>query len=260
MFVPRDFRKPDLPLAETLIDGELVLDKQDNGNNIYRFLAFDLLAYDGKVLTHRDFMKRLGYLKEFVLRNYNEYIRNQPPNTSQNAAPFTMELKSMERSYGTDNVVKSIKDLKHGNDGLIYTAVSKPYIIGTCQTMLKWKPPEMNSVDFRIRVKLDKNTNLPKWTLHILKNRDITEEYGELVLQDEKMQAEWLEDPPQDRIVECYFDPEYPTKWKFMRFREDKDTPNHISVVPRIMESISEGVSLDEVSFQQYQCIMTNMR
>lgn len=49
------------------------------------------------------------------------------------------------------------------------------------------------------------------------------------------------------RIVECKTAENDPTKWVFMRFREDKNTPNHVSVVPKILKSIEEGVAVDEV-------------
>ena len=38
--------------------------------------------------------------------------------------------------------------LKHGNDGVIYTVNDCPYYPGTCEEIVKWKPPHFNSIDF----------------------------------------------------------------------------------------------------------------
>jgi mRNA guanylyltransferase len=51
-----------------------------------------------------------------------------------------------------------------------------------------------------------------------------------------------------DRIVEVSWDKEKET-WRFMRFRDDKTDGNHISVIQNIIESIIDGVELDEVRF-----------
>jgi len=46
---------------------------------------------------------------------------------------------------------KIIPKLKHENDGLIYTKDACPYYPGTCAEILKWKPKDMNTVDFRAK-------------------------------------------------------------------------------------------------------------
>ena len=159
-----------------MLDGELVADElpETDGGLLYRFLAFDLLAYDGRIMIQRDFMSRLGYLKERVVDVYNDYLRakvgrERSATTAGGGGggsallhssgagvvisreqPFTIELKKLERAYAVDRVVESIKHLRHGNDGLIFTAARTPYELGTCASMLKWKPPELNSVDFQV--------------------------------------------------------------------------------------------------------------
>jgi len=47
-------------------------------------------------------------------------------------------------------VFLDITNLHHGNDGLIYTSVSGPYVPGTDRNILKWKPPSENSIDFKL--------------------------------------------------------------------------------------------------------------
>jgi hypothetical protein len=48
------------------------------------------------------------------------------------------------------------------------------------------------------------------------------------------------------KIVEFRYDLD-DKKWVYMRFREDKDTPNHRSTVISVWETIINGVELDAV-------------
>ncbi len=55
----------------------------------------------------------------------------------------------------------------------------------------------------------------------------------------------WEDNPPEGKIIECYFENEC---WHFMRFRNDKENANHESVVKKIMKSIRDNVEKEEVS------------
>ena len=43
----------------------------------------------------------------------------------------SIQVKEVNFSYSIDKVFSDITNLQHGNDGLIYTSVSTPYIPGT---------------------------------------------------------------------------------------------------------------------------------
>jgi len=49
-----------------------------------------------------------------------------------------------------------------------------------------------------------------------------------------------------DRIVEVSWNKEKES-WRFLRFRDDKLDGNHFSVVQNIIESILDGVEVEEV-------------
>jgi hypothetical protein len=71
----------------------------------------------------------------------------------------------------------------------------------------------------------------------------------------------WMGNRPDGRILECRYDPclemtiHYPGSspekkqggWRFMRFRNDKITPNDKSVVSKILKSIADNVTKEEV-------------
>lgn len=54
------------------------------------------------------------------------------------------------------------------------------------------------------------------------------------------------EEQYDDRIIEVSWDTARMT-WRFLRFRDDKLDGNHISVVQNIIESINDGVEIDQV-------------
>ena len=57
--------------------------------------------------------------------------------------------------------------LEHDNDGLIFTVDDCPYYPGTCDQILKWKPIELNSIDF----KLEKTTHPQVYALNTSNDR-----------------------------------------------------------------------------------------
>lgn len=70
------------------------------------------------------------------------------------AMPFDIVAKHQERSYSVAQVINGIiPTLQHGHDGLIFTCVESRYAPGTDENILKWKPPNENSIDFRIELR-----------------------------------------------------------------------------------------------------------
>jgi hypothetical protein len=112
----------------------------------------------------------------------------------------------------------------------------------------------MNSIDFLVQTTMDADRR-EKYELYVQgKNRQL-EYYGVLVPDDERMAEEFRRERMHGRIVECHFDANYPTHWHFMRFRDDKNTPNFIDVAQKIMQSIQNGVPEDRVRLQNNMLI-----
>ncbi|KAJ3076333.1 Dcp1p-Dcp2p decapping enzyme complex alpha subunit, partial [Quaeritorhiza haematococci] len=133
---------------DTVLDGELVLDQEKDGKKTLWFLLFDCIVVDGKSLMDRPYHKRLGHLREMILKPFQQLQAKDPKYSAKH--PFRMGLKKLELSYGLERVFEQIELLKHKSDGIIFTSKDAPYSTGTCDKMLKWKPSEENTVDFKI--------------------------------------------------------------------------------------------------------------
>ncbi|KAK3368177.1 mRNA capping enzyme alpha subunit-like protein [Podospora didyma] len=252
----------------TLVDGELVLDAMPDGRKEPKFLVFDLLALDGKAdLLAKPLDKRLGYFKEHVMKPYKKLFQEFPAEAQFQA--FQVEMKEMQFSYGIQMMFRDvIPNLRHENDGLIFTCRASSYQFGTDPHILKWKPPHDNTIDFRLRLEFptvepteeerageDGTTepfvdydSVPTARLLVFDGKDKPPQVFKEPLY--LTEAEWEElkslgDPLQDRVVECCLDDE--KRWRLYRFRDDKNEANHSSTVYSVLDSIRDGVSEEDL-------------
>ncbi|KAK2466698.1 hypothetical protein APHAL10511_000956 [Amanita phalloides] len=245
-------------LGNTIVDGELVLDVDPKTKQeIPRFLAFDCLVVDDQNVMSRPLDKRYGRLKEWFYKPYAKMIRDHPHVASSH--PFDIKVKDITFSYCVDKVFTvDIPALQHGTDGLIYTCVNTPYAPGTDSNILKWKPPSENSVDFKLILRfppLKDNLTKPDFCakpfflLYVWcgneRGKPKYEEYDSLHVEDEEWEKMKLSrEQIDDRIVEVHWDPVM-SRWRLMRFRDDKPSGNHKNIVENIISSIADGVEKD---------------
>lgn len=251
--------------VDTLVDGELVNDRYEDGTHVLKYLVFDCLVLDGQTLMHRTLDKRLAYFKEKVLKPYNALYRKFPE--EKNHRIFAVEDKSTQVSYGIEmmfrEIIPRVKKI-HGNDGLIFTCRSTPYRIGTDEHILKWKPPEENTIDFRMRLEfplLEPDSEdeadgvtapypdydaIPVFHLFAMVSSGEYRPFGEMfVTPDEWEDLKALRCPLDDTVVECHQDDAH--RWRFHRIRDDKPDANHISVVEKVLESIQDRVTEEDL-------------
>ncbi|KID80035.1 mRNA-capping enzyme subunit [Metarhizium brunneum] len=246
---------------DTLVDGELVWDSLPNGKKEPRFLVFDCLVMDGNKLMDRTLDKRLAYFKERLYTPYKKLFKEYPDELR--FQPFFVEMKPFQLAYGIEMMFKQVlPSLKHGNDGLIFTCRNTAYKHGTDPHILKWKPPEENTIDFRLKltfplVEPDEwerkegitepfidYDSVPKSELLIFlgDSGDKYELFDDLYLtEDEWETLKSLNDPLNERIIECNQDDQ--GRWRLLRFRDDKHEANHKSTVVSVLESINDRVS-----------------
>jgi mRNA guanylyltransferase len=244
----------------SLIDGELVIDKLPNGQTQPKYLVFDCMVLDGNSLMNRSLDKRIAYFKERVFDPYKQLLKEYPE--EQQYQHFIVELKQMQFSYVVEYMFRQIlPGLPHGNDGLIFTCRNTEYKHGTDHHILKWKPENENSIDFRLsldfpliqpdEVDIAEGITEPYYDFDavpvcnlLVYAGDGREDpwYGTMFVDFDQWESlKSLQQPLDDRIVECYMDEK--KRWRYMRFRDDKTNANHTSTVESVIESITDRVT-----------------
>ncbi|KAJ7273290.1 mRNA capping enzyme, catalytic domain-containing protein [Mycena rebaudengoi] len=256
LFFPHH-ENPQLPLQNTLVDGELILDVDPHTNHeTLRFLAFDCLVVNNTNIMSRPLDKRYGRLKEWFYKPFAKMKQDHSRVTKTH--PFDIRVKEVSFSYRAEQVFADIPNLQHGNDGLIYTCVNTPYAPGTDPNILKWKPPSENSIDFKLVLRFPPLKGEPSqpdfrakpvFLLHVWcgDERGVAkyEQYDQMYVEDDEWeQMKLTGEQYDDRIVEVHWD-SAGSHWRLMRFRDDKPNGNHRSVVENIISSIADGVEKD---------------
>lgn len=188
-----------------------------NGEEIPRYLVYDIVRFDDKDVGKLPFYPiRQQCIENEIIKP--RYIAIQKGIINKNAEPFSVRKKEFWPITQAHQLLgeKFARTLSHEPDGLIFQPSNEPYVAGTCPDVLKWKPLELNSIDFRLKIakqegqgiistkvgylfvgQLDRPFGCMKWTKAI-KNLD-------------------------NKIIECKYEN---GEWKFMRERTDKSFPN----------------------------------
>jgi len=259
----------------TLFDGELVLDHERDGV-VLRYLVFDCMVLDGEDLTQKPFDKRIGRFQEFVYKPLKTALRRYPEEIQY--FPFEILFKQMDKPYALhDMFLQKLPNLPHGNDGLIFTCKETPYVMGTDEHILKWKPAHENSIDFRLKLgsfptmiedgdEMEDFDGKPNFELEVFYGNTSYGDFATLYIDD----ADWAamkhasirdRKPLDGRIIECWLEqPAYgESRWRFKRendgtprFRDDKHDANHISTVEKVIQSIEDAVSQEDLIAHEY--------
>lgn len=242
-------------LQDTLLDCELVEDVDARTQiKTLRLLIFDCLIADKQNIMDRPLTKRYGRIRDLVYKPFEAMLRKFPAVSSR--LPFQIAVKEMRPSYHVASVLSSLPSLEHGSDGLIFTPVPTPYVMGTDPRLLKWKPAEENSVDLLLLLHFPPSpmdpskpdlAAKPRAGLYVWLGGSAYTFFDELLLPPQQWE-EWKSsgESYHGRVVEVSWDMNK-EEWRVMRFRDDKPNANHVSVLEKVLESIRDGVAGEEL-------------
>lgn len=252
----------------TLLDGELVVDAEDAEGNqtCLRYLVYDAMHIGDEDLTHRPLLYRLKKaLFDVILPKEQLLSFGRKANDT-----IQLMLKDFFELWQIKDVVSIAGKLPHETDGLVFTPVMVPYAPGTCPALLKWKPAHMNTVDFKLEVVFGdgKNMHVKLLVGYKASHNWRVKFSGHWLAKTGKAFKQLKEDPSRfnGKIGECKwhpdaktFTPTDPVKftmngawedggWVLERLREDKHEPNDYRTAKRVVESIEDALTEEELA------------
>jgi SAM-dependent methyltransferase len=154
----------------TLIEGEYV-----NNNEQTDFFMYDILFYKDEDVRRRHLIninKGKEGKQESRLELIDIFMKSNTRIKSDESISSFINIKKKPykwsvRSDGTDifQKVKEIWDTRNFSlfhvDGIIFVPIFEYYPLrgGAWPSLLKWKPPELNTIDFLIKINKDDNNN-----------------------------------------------------------------------------------------------------
>ncbi|GAU51449.1 hypothetical protein TSUD_413460 [Trifolium subterraneum] len=232
----------------TLLDGEMIIDTDPHTHKQERrYLIYDLIAINQVSLTEMPFYERWKLLEKEVIEPRNmereALSKSISPYYRYDLEPFGVRRKGFWLLSTVSKLLhKFIPQLSHSSDGLVFQGWDDPYVPRTHEGLLKWKYPEMNSVDFYFEVGAG---DRPLLFLFERGKRKLME--GNAVIFKDATDISSY----SGRIIECYWDAAE-HHWVCMRIRADKATPNDINTYRKVMRSIKDNITeevlLNEIS------------
>ncbi|KAE9611024.1 hypothetical protein Lal_00015809 [Lupinus albus] len=226
----------------TLLDGEMVIDTlPDSNKQERRYLIYDMMAINQVSIIERPFYERWKMLEKEVIepRNHERQhiYQSRNPYYRYDLEPFRVRRKDFWLLSTVNKLLKEfIKRLSHEADGLIFQGWDDPYVPRTHEGLLKWKYAELNSVDFLFEVDGDRQL------LYIY-------DRGKKRLMEGNTVAFGDDSDPSSysgKIIECSRNPET-QEWVFLRIRTDKSTPNEFNTYKKVMRSIKDNITQDDL-------------
>ncbi|KFW86006.1 mRNA-capping enzyme, partial [Manacus vitellinus] len=215
-------------LTNTLLDGEMIIDKV-NGQVVPRYLIYDIIKFNGQPVGDCDFNVRLSCIEKEIIFPRHEKMKSGLIDKAQE--PFSVRNKPFFDIYTSRKLLEGnfAREVSHEVDGLIFQPTGK-YKPGRCDDILKWKPPSLNSVDFRLKITRIGGEGYLEETLYYL---FIPNKFFFIQVTKELKQYD-------NKIIECKFEN---NSWVFMRQRIDKSFPNAYSTAMAVCNSIQNPVT-----------------
>uniref|UniRef100_A0A2K6SS99 mRNA-capping enzyme n=1 Tax=Saimiri boliviensis boliviensis TaxID=39432 RepID=A0A2K6SS99_SAIBB len=195
-------------LSNTLLDGEMIIDRV-NGQAVPRYLIYDIIKFNGQPVGDCDFNVRLQCIEREIINPRHEKMKTGLIDKTQE--PFSVRNKPF-----FDICISR-----------------KKYKPGRCDDILKWKPPSLNSVDFRLKITRMGGEGLLPQNVGLLYVGGYERPFAQIKVTKELKQYD-------NKIIECKFEN---NSWVFMRQRTDKSFPNAYNTAMAVCNSISNPVT-----------------
>uniref|UniRef100_A0AAX7TA05 mRNA-capping enzyme n=1 Tax=Astatotilapia calliptera TaxID=8154 RepID=A0AAX7TA05_ASTCA len=226
------FRKePRVHLSNTLLDGEMIIDKV-NGHPVPRYLIYDIIKFNGQPVGQCDFNIRLLCIEKEIISPRNEKMKTGQIDKTKE--PYSVRQKPFYDIHASRKLLEGsfTSQVSHEVDGLIFQPCGR-YKPGRCDDILKWKPPNLNSVDFRLKITKVGGEGLLPQTFGFLYVGNYDRPFAQMKATKELKQYD-------NKIIECTFTN---NSWVFMRQRVDKSFPNSYDTAMAVCQSIREPVT-----------------
>ena len=242
---------------DTLMDGELVMERNNKGTTSDVFLAFDLFAVRGAQLRKSVYSDRINALfgilhttADFV-EDIDELTNAVTEGRKICAAPNTylrIVSKVIMCSAYTEHVWNERFASPHMNDGLIFTpdvAMDAPVVVW------KWKP--LNTIDIMLHV--SNSSRAPSILIRQANGTRVTKTVEmcqgrklRLVLDSNVLLESLIGQGHVRFVVECACLVEGNVAFVTpIRPRLDKPEPNHIHVVRETLHNVTERMCVNEI-------------
>ncbi|KAM8954080.1 mRNA-capping enzyme [Pelodytes ibericus] len=232
------FRKnPQHHLGNTLLDGEMIIDKV-KGQIVPRYLIYDIIKFNGQPVGDCDFNIRLSCIEKEIIFPRHEKMKTGHIDKAQE--PFSVRNKPFFDIHAARKLLEGsfAREVSHEVDGLIFQPTGK-YKPGRCDDILKWKPPNMNSVDFRLKITRVGGEGLLTQNVGLLYVGNYDRPFSQIKVTRDLKQYD-------NKIIECKFENNC---WVFMRQRIDKSFPNAYDTALAVCNSIKNPVT-KEILFE----------
>ena len=252
---------------------------------------YDVLKYIKS--RGKSFLKKynmdIQYSKFININKINKDIKSSIQGTKTTSNSNNKNISLYIKDYYTFNQIKKLNDLikllPHHNDGLIINVDDYPYYSGQSCEIFKWKPLEMNTIDFEIIY----NEKIKRFILYITtKEGNLPVELLCFGSDEEKKNFKNSYDKDNKNIGECFYDSKlindevainnynlskikndnnddisdifgsfvnkvpkdkekYKGGWRFLKFRSDKLYSNFINTYQNIKICIKEDINMKEI-------------
>jgi hypothetical protein len=260
----------------TVFDCEVVYNKTYKAQMI---LVFDVLAIDSRSYVNTLFQERLALLDGLINNRIADYIRliQGPDIPPGNHVKFIARKKYLSKHelsallsmirYENGERVYCEPDGRrhHKTDGIIFQPADKPYQFFSDANLLKWKWPDLRTVDLIAMVDhftaVTAEQPYPSISLSCSGPDnvpiDCTKRGGSSAGLARFDSYRLLADisaphlPPinqKPRVVEVMYDSSF-GQWKYFRFRQDKSKPNFIDTVMSVFIEQAEDISIEELEY-----------